>query len=258
MARHSKDVMVYHYDPNKRFFQITVSEQNVPGALAALANILGIRGINLLEGWFGGRSDEALGPVSVFAETNDPHLDVDWITEYLKASIYVSDIQVRESKNGFLADSQNFPLTWASGDRAIMLRTSMSKVIFDVVRAIPGIGEEVLYRMGYESGKSTWQELVARLKPGTKEALAEDLTIYAAVGWGRPEVLELDPATRRAKLAFAEGFECEGATTGKPFSHFTRGHLAGAFTAYFKSDVKCVETRCISAGFKYCEFQISP
>lgn len=258
MQRQRKNVMVYHFDPKKRFYQITVSEQNVPGALGALANILGVRGINLLEGWFGGGSEEANGPVSFFAESTDPKVDKDWITEYLKASIYVSDIEVRESRNGFLADSQNFPLSWASGDRAIMMRSSMSKVIFDVVRAVPGIGEEVLYRMGYESGKHTWQELVNRLKPTSRESIGDVMTIYAAVGWGRAELLEFDPATKRARLAFAEGFECEGIATGKPYSHFTRGHLAGAFSVFFKSDVKCVETRCLAAGFKYCEFQISP
>ena len=258
MQRQRKEVMVYHYDPKKRFFIVTVTEQNVPGALGALANILGVRGINLLEGWFGGASGEASGPVSFFAESTDPKLDKDWMTEYLKASIYVSDIEVRESKNGFLADSQNFPLTWVSGDRAIMLRVSMSKVMFDVVRAVPGIGDEVLYRMGFESGKSTWQDLITRLKPATKEALADVLAIYAAVGWGRPELIELDQPGRRARLAFGEGFECEGVATGKPYSQFTRGHLAGAFSAFLKSDVKCVETRCLSAGARYCEFQITP
>jgi len=257
MQRQRKDVMVYHSDPNKRFFFITVSEQNVPGALGALANILGVRGINLLEGWFGGSSEEAQGPVSFFAESTDPKLDKDWITEYLKASVYVSDIEVRESRNGFIADS-NFPLTWASGDRAIMLRVSMTKTIFDVVRAVPGIGEEVLYRMGFESGKSTWQDLFARLKPATKEGFADNLGIYTAVGWGRPELVELDPAAHRARIAFADGFECQGVTTGKPYSHFTRGHLGGAFSAYFKTDVKCVEARCLSAGYRYCEFVVSP
>jgi predicted hydrocarbon binding protein len=258
MERRSKDVMVYHYDPKKRFFLVTVTEQNVPGALGALANILGVRGINLLEGWFGGSSEDVQGPVSFFAESTDPKLDKDWITEYLKASVYVSDIEVRESKNGFLADIQNFPLTWASGDRAVMMRVSMMKTIFDVARAIPGIGEEVLYRMGFESGKATWQNLIERLKPTTKEALGDSLGIYAAVGWGRPELMELDTGARRARLAFAEGFECEGASTGKVFSHFTRGHIAGAFSAYFKTDVKALESRCLSTGSRYCEFLVSP
>ncbi|HMD79515.1 MAG TPA: V4R domain-containing protein [Nitrososphaerales archaeon] len=257
MQQQRKDVMVYHFDPQKRFFIITVTEQNVPGALGALANILGLRGINLLEGWFGGSSEAAQGPVSFFAESTDPRLDREWITEYLKASVYVSDIQVQESKNGFIADT-SFPLTWASGDRAVMLRVSMTKTIFNVVRAVPGIGEEVLYRMGFESGKSTWQDLFARLHPATKEALADNLGIYAAVGWGRPELVELDQVGRRARIAFAEGFECEGTATGKPYSHFTRGHLAGAISAYFKADLKCVETRCVSAAARYCEFLVSP
>lgn len=258
MEERRKDLMVYHYDPKKRFYLISFREQNVPGALGAVTSILGVRGVNLLEGFFGSDPKDEWGPVSFFVESTDPKVDKDWLMQYLKASIYISDIEIRESRDGFLADSVNFPLSWGSGDRAVAMRAEQVKGMFDVVRGVPGIGDDVLYKMGFQYGKNTWQKLFGLFQPKTGVSVADDLQIYTAVGWGRIELLELNPTARQAKVRFYDGFECIGTSYSRPYCHFTRGHIAGAFSAHFKADMNCTEVRCAATGEKYCEFDVSP
>jgi predicted hydrocarbon binding protein len=95
-------------------------------------------------------------------------------------------------------------------------------------------------------------------RPKTKEGLAEMLGTYSAVGWGRPELTELDFVKRKAKVKFKDCFECEGMKSGKPTSNFVRGHLSGAFSAFFGGYVKVIEKKCISRGDSSCEFEITP
>jgi predicted hydrocarbon binding protein len=119
-------------------------------------------------------------------------------------------------------------------------------------------GEASIYAQGFSYGRATWENLFGIHRPKSKEALAEMLKIYVATGWGKLELADVNPAHKTAKARLSDGFECVGLSTGKPESHFISGHLAGAFSAYFGSDVKAVETKCIAKGDSHCEFDISP
>ncbi|MDA4126312.1 MAG: hypothetical protein OK452_03780 [Thaumarchaeota archaeon] len=255
----NKDVMIYRYDPKKKYFLVSLHLENKPGALGNLANLLGIRGMNILEGYFGGISYGTKGNAGFFLESTNQRMDKGWIKDFLESSVYVSDVEVREGVEGFLADSLNFPLTWNSGERAVLMRMEgLRAMLRAVIEADPEKGEQDIYNQGFNFGKASWQDLLKVFRPKTKEGLGELLAIYTAAGWGKSDLVELDMARKHARLRFTEGFECVDMSTGKPESHFTRGHMAGALSAFFGSDVKAVETKCTSAGDDHCEFVVSP
>jgi predicted hydrocarbon binding protein len=255
----NKDVMVYRYDPKKKHFLVSLHLENQPGALGNLANMLGIRGINILEGYFGGISSGTKGNVSFFLESTNQRMDEDWLKDFLQSSVYVSDVEVKSGVEGFLTDSLNFPLTWNTGERAVLMRTEGLRAMLDATMATdPTNGEQNIYNQGFNYGKASWQYLLTVFRPKTKEGVGELLGIYSAAGWGKPELVDLDIARRRARVRMREGFECVDISTGKPESHFIRGHLAGTLSAFFGVDVRAEETKCISAGDDLCEFVISP
>jgi len=251
--------MVFHYDPKKKFYLVSLQLENKAGALGNLANIMGIRGINILEGYFGGFADRDFGTFSFFIESTNPKLDKEFLKEFLGSAVYVSEVRVKESVEGFLADSLNFPLAWNNGERAILLRMEMAKVLFEALKRAAGPnGNQLVYQVGFEHGKASWEAVFTNFRPRTKEGLGEMLHIFAATGWGRLELGDLDGEGHRARLRMTDGFECTGVSSDKPASHLIRGHLAGAMSAYFGLDVNSVETKCVSKGDKYCEFVFSP
>ncbi|MGP8057556.1 MAG: V4R domain-containing protein [Nitrososphaerales archaeon] len=259
MLIRDKDVMVYHYDPKKKVYLVSLHLENEPGALGNLANLLAVRGMNILEGYFGGMSYEPKATVSFFVETTNPRMDEGWIKDFVQSSTYASDVEVRPGVDGFVSDSVNFPVTWNNGDRALLIQAASLRTMLGAIIWADGVeGERAIYDQGFNLGRATYERLFSIYRPKSRAGLAEMLKIYSATGWGRLELPGLDPEHKRAKLKLEEGFECTGMKTGKPVSNFIRGHLAGVLSTYFGSDVKAVETRCISKGDAYCEFEISP
>jgi uncharacterized protein len=258
MGDRNKDVMVFRYDPKKKYFIVSMHLENKPGALGNLANLLGIRGINILEGFFGGMTYSQKANVSFFVESTNQQMDEGWIKDFLASSVYVSDVEVGSPVEGFLTDSLNFPMTWNNGDRAILMRVEGLRVMLDAVKsAYADTGEAEIYRMGFSYGRAAWENLLRVHRPKTKEGLEEMLRIYIATGWGRFELMELNPSRLRARVKMEDGFESEGLDTGKPECYFIGGHLAGALSSYFGADVKTQETKCVSSGDSHCEFEVS-
>jgi predicted hydrocarbon binding protein len=259
MVSREKDVMVYHYDPKRKFYLVTLQLENKPGALGNLTNILGVRGINILEGHFGGIKENGYGTVSFFIESTNARMDRNFVQELLESAVGVSDVEVKESVEGFLADSVNFPLSWNSGERAVVVRSHNMLVMFDTIRREAGPnGNDIIYKGGFEYGKTLWESILTMFRPKTKEGLAEMLHVYNAIGWGRMELQLLDEDRCSATIRMTEGFECHGVKSDMPKSDFIRGHLSGAMSAYFGTVVTAKETSCVSRGDKYCEFYFTP
>jgi predicted hydrocarbon binding protein len=259
MLTRDKDVMIYRYDPKKKIYLVSLHLENEPGALGNLANLLAVRGMNILEGFFGGMSYEPKSTVSFFVETANPRMDEGWIKDFVESSAYASDVEVRSGVDGFVSDSLNFPLTWNTGDRAVLMLMASLRSMFDAIMAAdPKEGAQAIYEQGFSYAQATYERLFSTYRPESRTGLAEILKICSATGWGRLELSGLDPNHKRAKLKLEEGFECTGVKTGKAESNFIRGHLAGVLSTYFGSEVKAVETRCISKGDPHCEFEISP
>ena len=259
MSERDKDVIVFRYDKSKNYYLVSLHLENKPGALGNLANVLGIRDINILEGFFGGMSYGENAVVSFFLESTNKRMDHKWLKDFLQTVVYVSDVEVKEAVEGILTDTLNFPLTWNNGDRAVLMRTEGLRTMLEAIKSSDSsTGEAAIYSQGFSYGKAAWENLMSNVRPSTKEGLQEILGVYSAVGWGKPELIDLDAGKRRAKLRMIDNFECEGAATGSSASNFVRGHISGAFSTYFGGYVRVVEKKCKSKGDSYCEFEVSP
>jgi len=259
MGDRDKDVMVYRFDPKRKYFLVSLHLENKPGSLGNLANLLGIRGINILEGFFGGMNTGSRANVSFFLESTNERMDEGFLTDFMKSSIGVSDVEVKAAVEGFLTDSLNFPMKWNTGDRAVLMRVEGLRAMLDAVKlADPAGGEASIYAQGFSYGNAAWRNLLSTHRPKTREGFAEMQNLYVATGWGKIDILELNPGRNTARVKLVEGFECLGMSTGKTESHFVRGHLAGAFSVYFGREVRAVEVKCTSKGDAHCEFEFSP
>ena len=163
---------------------------------------------------------------------------------------------------GYLVDKEYFPFHLGPF-RAVILPFPLYKaMIKDLQEKFGGSVGAFLYHSGYAMGKRAIKSHRKIFKAGVDERrLAEMhlLLLFLTSGMGKPEITYLSPARRRAKVRMEGNFECElFVGSGKPSSNFVRGLLAGVFAGIFGADVKAVETKCIAAGDKYCEFEIEP
>jgi len=259
VAAREKDVIVYRYDPSKKYFLVSLHLDNKPGALGNIANVLAIRDINILEGFFGGMGYDSKATVSFYVESANKRIDENWIKDFLKTSVYVTDLEVKPATEGYLTDTLNFPLRWNSGERAILMSSLGLRALLDSMKSVnQGSGDATIHSHGFSYGKAAWENLLSGFRPKTKEGFAEMLGIYSALGWGRPELVDIDLNKRKAKVRLRDSFECEGMNTGEPECNFVKGHISAAFSTFFGGYVRATEKKCVSKGDEFCEFEISP
>ncbi len=249
-----KDVNVYLYDPSKKFFQLTVELKNAPGALSSVLGILQDLNLNILGSFSSVTAHDMSGVWSAFVE--DSRHTATELKKKISSSRYVLDSIVVESKEGFLVDSVHFPLSWNTGDRAVMWRAKYLGGMFDKMRETFGTGGEVLiYEQGHVHGEQTWAEHAARLGAEfTRSNLRDVLKIYQALGWFKIDEIDQSERDQTVTIRISESFECDGRKSVKPYSHFVRGHLCGCLTAILGEQMECKEIRCTAVGDEQCEF----
>jgi len=203
---------------------------------------------------------DGFGRCSFLVEAPDDRASADSLKKVVEKSRFVDKVQVKGAHNGLLVDSVNFPLSWNTGDRAIMLRTEFFTAMKEEIRRHFETGADVvLYEMGYHHGVPTWRNLMKGYKVATLDDLEEVLAIYNANGWGTPEVLSFDLDAKTAVVALRDNFECyqrKGETLGG--SNFVRGHLNGFFEVLFGGKVQVEETSCLARGDGRCVFSVAP
>ena len=252
-----KRVSVYMFDPSRRVLLLSVRLNNVPGALMGVLGILTKQRANILGSCSSVETGASTGVWSAFVE--GAKLDPVRLRRQVESSEGVVSAGVVENTNGFLVDSALFPLAWNTGDRAVMMRHRFLNAMFDRVRDAFGSGGEVIiFEEGFAYGSEGWKDLVESVgRDFARSHVEEMLMIYQAVGWFRMEGVEVG-TEGTVVVHVAENFECEGAKSAAPHSHFVRGHLAGSLTAIMGERMSCEETKCAAKGDPLCEFTLTP
>jgi predicted hydrocarbon binding protein len=253
-----KDVNVFVYDPSMKFFNVVVELKNEPGALRSVLDILQGLKINILGSFSSVDPKGDTGTWSAFVENSD-HTASGLKRRILSSPLVLSAI-VTESTDGFLVDSVHFPLTFNTGDRAVLMRSEQLSRMLSVIRKEFGSGGNViLYEEGRAYGKSVGADYLSRLGLKLVESnLPNVMNLYQALGWFKLERVRQNRREKSLTIRVSGCFECEGSKSAVPYSHFVRGHLSGAMTAIFGREMTCEETRCVAAGGQVCEFLIGP
>ena len=255
-----KEALVFERERGNKLYLVALMLKHTKGALADVATRLEDDGFSLVSGFVGSPNAEGYRRWSWYMEAMAGRPTKEEVKLLLEKSPYCTEVEVKEAHSGVLVDSLSFPLTWSTGDRAIMLRTHFFDVMEQAIRALLSSGADVLlYQMGFNHGRPSWVDLLSSYRVKTRDDLTEIAQIYSAVGWGRVEVLEFEPEADRAVLRLSEGFESSHRSSeGRTGCNFTRGHLAGLFSVVFDDEgVGVTETKCILRGDPQCEFATS-
>lgn len=256
-VRLRKDVNVYLFDPAKRYFHVVIELENVSGALKAVLDVVHGLNLNVLGSFSSVDTAAKVGVWSGFIEDGiqtGPDLK-----RKLSASPYVHDIMVVESDKGFLVDGVHFPVAFNTGERAVMMEArALKNMLESVTEQFGSGGNVILYQEGRSYGGDVGSKYLARLGGDfITSNMGEALKLYQALGWFRVSKVAEGAGQGPLVIQAEENFECMGAQSKVPHSHFVRGHLEGVVSTWKGAPMECKETSCIAKGDKCCEFALS-
>jgi predicted hydrocarbon binding protein len=258
LVRLRKQVNVYLHHPSRKLFHLVVELKNVPGALHDVLGVIRDLNLNILGSFYSADSAASTGVWSGFVE--DSHHTAAELKEKLSSSQLILDSIVIESKEGFLVDATLFPIALNTGEKAVMMEAGYLGRMLAAVRKRFGTGgESIIHEEGQGYGRDAWTHYVTMLGSGFLRSNLQDvLKLYQALGWFKLEGVDWNDTDRSVTVRTRGNFECEGAKSSSPYSHFVRGHLAGGLTAIMGKEMACEETKCIAVGDEYCEFVLRP
>ena len=194
-----KEIISYVYKPRARLFHIVLQLRDVPGALADITVSLAKYKVNILGGFISGiedpkEKDKVDRSVGLFVEAQNREMTAQQIKGLIQDSAYASEITVRESNDGLIVDSLNFPLKLSQGQRAIVMRSEVIASSMNEIRQIFNTGGDVmLYKQGFSAGQNDAEELIRIFGEGSVLNRIEDLVnLYSSLGWGKARIAEVE------------------------------------------------------------------
>ena len=244
------------YAKDRDIYEFHFKVLNKPGQLRKALEVIAKYGINILNISAYSLPEWKKAPVFIFADLTNLKINIDdfkkELERVIKGRVYIKKAPCK----GFMMDEFAFPLYVFPGIRSLIISEvdfkAMIKGIYD---KLGDLASMFLFHLAFAGGMSLAKYLSEKLKLKGKELLKEIIKIYQAGGWCKVELVEYDVELLNIVLRLYNCIECKiFKGSGKPSSHFIRGHLSGIVSELLKIKVKFIESKCIAKGDPYCEF----
>jgi hypothetical protein len=251
--------MVLIYLQDREIVGYEVGLYDVPGALKRVLDVFVKYNINLT---YIERYSALPGTAYFFIGADFTNIDISPILvleEIKKLTEHVSDAKIAP-RIGDIIYSSKPHFKDVGGERAILLYLSNIRGFLNGIRDELGydIGSSVIYRIGYTTGKESYNYYSERIKlKGISELIEFLKALFNASAWGY--ISSYDMKEDKIILRIEKSWECETmkGEIDSPASYYLRGFLAGFIEKYLGRKVGVKETKCIAVGDPYCEFNIT-
>ncbi len=255
------DICRFVVSPGRKLYGLFVEVEPRPGVFHQLLGLTAEVNATLIYASFS-RTLEAYRVVA-FLDFTNATTDLKDIIEKIRAVENVKYASIIEPvTEGFIADNISLPLVIGK-ERAVIFESSGFKYLIEKLREQFGsAGETVLYYMGFDIGLGygeNYKQIGDILGLRSPREILEKICvpIFQSIGFGSLEVVELRENPLCIKIRVYNSFECElGPKQNKPYSHLVRGVLAGLAAAIFGKETLAKESKCITMGNEYCEFEV--
>ena len=143
------------------------------------------------------------------------------------------------------------------GEEAVLMAFPLGEMrnIFSMFGELGSGGEALAYHMGVKAGENLYQRMASQYKDH-KEILEHFLMFNEGLGRGSFKIQEYQEGKHCTIQITDFLLEYLGTSDVRIGNSMFRGLLAGLFTKLWNTPVKVQETKCITKGEPYCEFQI--
>lgn len=201
--------------------------------------------------------NEPYAILNAFVSLRDPEVSLDQLVERLGQSVFVTDVQAFEGREGVVIDTISFPVNWQGRRVVILSQQAMARMLEDIRSVLGSGGDVILYELGTEYGKGIAEYFMGVLgKDDLKRIYEYGLNVLAATGWGIPELVGSKNEFPNMTIKLSSCFECDGRYSKYEVCSFMRGFLAGVFGTISEHNVHGEESKCLAKGDSYCQFQL--
>ena len=146
------------------------------------------------------------------------------------------------------------------GSRFVLIRVEALQGMIEQVNKVLGTGGSLVwYIAGKGAGESMAKSLQKSFLKGNESL--EDIfdkvkDLYARWGWGKLEKVFINEKAGIMLLRIYDNAFAIGHYSRIPSCYYVKGYIEGFIEALTGKPVASEETKCISKGDPYCEFQI--
>ena len=150
--------------------------------------------------------------------------------------------------------------------RMVLIASDAFVKMMSTLNAFGSAGFTMFYMMGQEKGRcDVLQEMEVLRQQGvffTKRQVLENIIHQIRItGWGAPMIRAYDEKSSSLSVIVENNPIVTALGTDvrsdRPLCHYFRGYWVGVVSAVFEKKVKCTETKCMSMGDAYCEFNVT-
>jgi predicted hydrocarbon binding protein len=159
----------------------------------------------------------------------------------------------------FVVDELFYPIVMSTTGARIMLMTNDSfQSMLSATDEMFGSGASVIaFKQGFAQGSRYALGLRSIVQGDIRRFIGELAKLYAATGVGVAEFIVMNIDLPRFVVRVSDSIECQGKESEKHNSQWIRGHLSVAASSALDVQMECEETRCVSVGDPYCEFELT-
>lgn len=252
-----KEIVTMLYKKDHRMFQITFKGELADGVLERLWEVLNPVGVMIVNAAVSSK-DGKTGTWNVFLDSGNYALTAEGLRLRLEAMTVIRDLRMAGGEE-LVVDELLYPIVMSTTGARIMLMTKDSfQSMLSAVKEMFGSGADVIaFKEGSAQGLRYASGLRAIIHGDIRKFIGELAKLYAATGVGVAEFAVMNLDLPRFVVRVTDSIECQGNESEKHNSQWIRGHLSGAASAALDIHMECIETRCVSVGDPYCEFELT-
>jgi predicted hydrocarbon binding protein len=252
-----KEIVTMLYKHDHRLFQITFTGELADGPLGRLWEVLSPLGVLIMNATVSSK-DGRTGAWNVFLDSGNYALTAEGLRPRLEAMKVIRDLKM-SGGDEFVVDELLYPIVMSTTGARIMLMTKDSfQSMLSAMEEMFGSGASVIaFKQGSTQGSRYASGLRAIIHGDIRKFIGELAKLYAATGVGVAEFIVMNLDLPRFVVRVTDSIECQGKKSEKHNSEWIRGHLSGAASVALGVQLECKETKCVSVGDPYCEFELT-
>ena len=140
----------------------------------------------------------------------------------------------------------------ADVDWVFIQGSTFRSLTVEIINLVGTGGITVLFEAGKKAGRNFSQKILKEGIPPEEVPMWLEV-FFTEGGWGKIKA-QADFANKTALVVIDNCATARLVKSEEPTCHFIRGYLSGICETLFKTNVECIETKCMSKGNACCEF----